>query len=66
MISLTFLVGSIGRTFFWIRFFLIYFHLSYNYYEVDFFSKGLLIVYGLRYCLCYVVQFKYFIHKTEQ
>ena len=46
MISLTFLVGSVGRTFF----FFVYDHLSYNYYETGLCSKGL-IVYGLGYCL---------------
>ena len=56
MISLTFLVGSVWRTFFWIRI-LVHVHLSHNHYDVVFCSIGLLIVYGLGYCLCYVVQF---------
>ena len=39
---------------FWISFFLIYGYLSYNYY----FSNNVLSnLYGLRYCLCYSVQF---------
>ena len=53
MISLTFLVGEhfLGLGF------LVYVHLSYNYYETGFGSKGLLIVYGLGHCLRNVVQF---------
>ena len=47
MISLTFLVGSVGRTFSG-QGFLIYVHLSYNFYEIGFCSKGLLIVYWFR------------------
>ena len=43
------MVGSVGRTFFLNKFFLVYVHLSYNYYEIGFCSKGLLIVYGLGY-----------------
>ena len=46
-----FFLGSVGRTFFWIMF-LIYVHLSYNYNEIGSCRKGLLIVYGLGYCLC--------------
>ena len=36
---------------------LIYVHLSYNYYKIGFCSQGLLVVYGLGCCFCYVVQF---------
>ena len=47
-----FLVGSVAEHFFGKSFF-IYVHLSYNYYEIGFGNKGLLVVYGLGYCLCY-------------
>ena len=56
MISLTFFVGSAGRTFF-NKVFLVYVHLSYNYYEIGSCSKVLLIVYDLEYCLSYIVKF---------
>ena len=32
-------------------------NLSYNYYKIGFGYKGSLVVNGLDYCLCYVVQF---------
>ena len=32
----------------------------FEFYEIGHCSKSLLIVYGLGYCLCYVVQFYYF------
>ena len=48
--------ARISRTFL-ISFFEIYVHLSYYYHEIGFGSKGLLVVYGLGYCLYYVVQF---------
>ena len=49
------LAGSVGKTFFGVSFFfLVYGHLSYIYYGVNFCSKNLLIVYGLGYCICYV------------
>ena len=44
MISLTCWVGSVGKIFWGIRF-LVYVHQSYNYYEIVFCSKGLLVVY---------------------
>ena len=50
MISLTFLEGAEGRTFV-----LVYVHLSYNYYEIGFCSKGLLIVY----CTVYIMVFSF-------
>ena len=53
MISLTFF-GRIGRENIFFGGGLVYVHLSYNYYEIGFCSKGLLIAYGLGYCLRYV------------
>ena len=49
MISFIFLVGLVGKSFLWLRF-LIYVHLSNNYYEIGFGSKGLLVVYDRGYC----------------
>ena len=57
MISIIFLLGSAGSIFFLDKVFLLYVHLSYNYSEIGFCCKGLLIVYGLGCCLRYVVQF---------
>ena len=58
MISLTVLVTSVEKIFF-IRI-LVYDQLSYNYYEIGFRSKGLLIVYGLRYRLRYVFSMQFY------
>ena len=54
---LSYFFGRIGRENIFLKSFLIYVHLSYDNYETGFCSKDLLIIYGLGWCLYYVVQF---------